>query len=369
MCVFASRPHVARHLKFERVCFAAFRRSSARALRRCLVVLTHLADCLDHATILNKVLTLVSRADPVQPDQVHVARDPRHEAREPRDRFTRRCSLPQRGGCVLETVRRKLGRRSCVKVTMNASPDHPNKADVNYEFVRDVCGKSEFYLQKWASGCHSNATVHRHPHYMHEHERRSIHRYTHLPHVYNSTRDVVPGEPGAAPNLQARWERRRARLQTHIWIRPERTTTTFHTTPPRIVLHEPSSTFHDGYGRRHAGLLECVATRGLQAYLFLRPRGCRHRWTCLEILPGTSSMHLRHMKMARRMRVLRHSSLSALLESLVSVPDRARFNAHDDVATLPSQGQTVENFRFWAVTLCRATDNRLSDCTRPIPSC
>ena len=46
----------------------------------------------------NKVLTLVSPADPGHPDQVHVARDPRHEAREP-------C------GCVLETVCRKLGTR------------------------------------------------------------------------------------------------------------------------------------------------------------------------------------------------------------------------------------------------------------------
>ena len=27
--------------------------------------------------------------------------------------------------------------------------------------------------------------------------------------------------PGAAPNLQARWERRRARLRTHIWVRSE----------------------------------------------------------------------------------------------------------------------------------------------------
>ena len=36
----------------SQVCLFAFRRSSARSLRRCLVVSAHIADCLDHATIL-----------------------------------------------------------------------------------------------------------------------------------------------------------------------------------------------------------------------------------------------------------------------------------------------------------------------------
>ena len=49
-----------RHLKFGRVCFVAFRRSSARTLRRSLVVLTHLADCLDHATISHHHLDTAS---------------------------------------------------------------------------------------------------------------------------------------------------------------------------------------------------------------------------------------------------------------------------------------------------------------------
>ena len=40
----------------SQVCLFAFRRSSARTLRRCLVVLTHLADCFDHATILTLFL-------------------------------------------------------------------------------------------------------------------------------------------------------------------------------------------------------------------------------------------------------------------------------------------------------------------------
>ena len=72
------------------------------------------------------------------------------------------------------------GRRSHVKVTMNTSPDRHTKADVSCECVLDVCGKSELYLRTWASGSHTNATVHRHPHCMHEHARRSIHRCTHV---------------------------------------------------------------------------------------------------------------------------------------------------------------------------------------------
>ena len=40
----------------SQVCFFAFRRSSARTLRRCLVVFTHFADCFDHATILTRRL-------------------------------------------------------------------------------------------------------------------------------------------------------------------------------------------------------------------------------------------------------------------------------------------------------------------------
>ena len=44
--------------------------------------------------------------------------------------------------------------------------------------------------------------------------------------------------PGAAPNLQARWERRRARLRTHIWVRSEPPPLT---TPRHRVLR---STYH-----------------------------------------------------------------------------------------------------------------------------
>ena len=64
---------------------------------------------------------------------------------------------------------------------MNTSPDRHIKADVSYELVRDVCSKSELYLRTLASGCHTNAAVHRHPHYMHEHARCSSHRYTQVP--------------------------------------------------------------------------------------------------------------------------------------------------------------------------------------------
>ena len=104
----------------------------------------------------------------------------------------------------------RAGKAKHVKVTMNTSPDRHIKADDSYEFVRDVCGKSELYLRTWASGWHSNATVHRHPPMC----RREW--------FGQPCRTPAPGTQflGAAPNLQAQWERRRARTRTRIWVRP-----------------------------------------------------------------------------------------------------------------------------------------------------
>ena len=139
-----------------------------------------------------------------------------------------------------------LGRRSNVKVTMNTSPDRQIKTRDSCVFVRNVCDMSEHYLRTWASGCPSNATAQRHPHYM-ARTRTVLHSQIHpcgrrewlgLAMSYVGTRDVLPWDPGAAPNLQARWERRRAPLRTHIWVRPD-PPFTFHTTPPRTVLHVP----------------------------------------------------------------------------------------------------------------------------------
>ena len=89
-----------------------------------------------------------------------------------------------------------LGRRSNVKVTMNTSPDRHIKTRDSCVFVRNVCDKSEHYLQTWASGCPSNATAQRHPHYMHEHVRCSIHRYTHVAGGSGLASHVVRGHQG-----------------------------------------------------------------------------------------------------------------------------------------------------------------------------
>ena len=67
------------------------------------------------------------------------------------------------------------------------------------------------------------------------HAASSTHRNTHIrpegvawaamsyagPRTSPSSEAMGSVGPGAAPNLQARWERRRARLRTHIWVRSE----------------------------------------------------------------------------------------------------------------------------------------------------
>ena len=52
---------------------------------------------------------------------------------------------------------------------------------VGYGCMWDVCGKAELYWQTWASGCHSNATVHCHPQRHAQHlQYVCIHRNTHI---------------------------------------------------------------------------------------------------------------------------------------------------------------------------------------------
>ena len=80
------------------------------------------------------------RADSFHPDHVHVAREPRHEAHEPRDLFTRSCSIHQRVYLVPKELDEKV---------RASNPGHPGEFFVGQGGARvPFCA-----LQAWRLSC------------------------------------------------------------------------------------------------------------------------------------------------------------------------------------------------------------------------
>ena len=112
----------------------------------------------------------------------------------------------------------------------------------------EVCGESVLYWRTWAPGCHSNATVHRHPH-LHARALCSLLPLTGTPTYALKSWGGHP-QCDLAPQITS-FGTVALRERQHLAMTGS-DTANFHTMPPRNVQHAPltAGNDHSTYGRQ-----------------------------------------------------------------------------------------------------------------------